>query len=86
MNSYEILSDPQKRQIYDQYGEEGLEGGAGMGGGMSAEDLFSQFFGGGGMGGMFGGGPGMANQGSKRVSSALCDFEPRRVRDEAMVC
>lgn len=66
-HSYEILSDPQKRQIYDQYGEEGLNGDAGMGGGMSAEDLFSQFFGGGGgMGGMFGGG-GMQQQGPKRV-------------------
>jgi DnaJ-class molecular chaperone len=65
---YEILSDPQKRQVYDQYGEEGLEGGAGMGGGMSAEDLFSQFFGGmgGGMGGMFSGGS-MQQQGPKRV-------------------
>lgn len=53
--AYEVLSDSQKRQIYDQYGEAGLEGGAG-GGGMAAEDLFAQFFGGGGgLGGMFGG-------------------------------
>ncbi|KAK3337143.1 hypothetical protein B0T19DRAFT_411638 [Cercophora scortea] len=60
-HAYEILSDQQKRQIYDQYGEAGLEGGAGGGGGMAAEDLFAQFFGGGGggfgggLGGMFGG-------------------------------
>jgi DnaJ family protein A protein 2 len=69
--SYEILSDPDKRRIYDQYGEEGLNGDAGHGG-VSAEDLFSQFFGGGGMGGMggmFGGG--MQQQGPKRVCSNL---------------
>jgi len=66
-HAYEILSDPQKRQVYDQYGEEGLNGDAGMGAGMSAEDLFSQFFsGGGGMGGMFGGGSGVQQQGPKR--------------------
>jgi hypothetical protein len=41
-----------------------------MGGGVSAEDLFSQFFGGGGMGGMFGGG-GMQQQGPKRVCFPL---------------
>ncbi|RHZ47304.1 type I HSP40 co-chaperone YDJ1 [Aspergillus thermomutatus] len=63
--AYEILSDPQKRQLYDQFGEEGLEGGAG-GPGMGAEDLFAQFFGGGGaFGGMFGGG--MREQGPKKA-------------------
>lgn len=54
-HAYEILSDSQKRSIYDQYGEEGLENGGMGAGGMNAEDLFSQFFGGGG-GGFFGGG------------------------------
>jgi len=53
-HAYEILSDPQKRQVYDRYGEEGLNGDGGMGHGVSPEDLFSQLFG----GGMFGGGGG----------------------------
>jgi DnaJ family protein A protein 2 len=42
------LSNPEKRELYDQYGKKGLEGGGGMGG-MDPGDLFSQLFGGGGM-------------------------------------
>ncbi|KAJ1822320.1 Type I HSP40 co-chaperone [Coemansia sp. S610] len=54
-HAYEVLSDTQKRQVYDQYGEAGLSGDMGGGmGGMDPNDLFSQFFG----GGMFGGGGG----------------------------
>jgi DnaJ homolog subfamily A member 2 len=58
-HAYDVLSDEQKRNVYDSYGEEGLNGDGGMGGGGSAEELFAQFFGGGLGGGMFGGGPSM---------------------------
>jgi len=46
-NAYSILSDPEKRRIYDQYGEEGLKDGGNRGGG-GGWDIFQNFFGGGG--------------------------------------
>ncbi len=53
--AYEVLSDPNKRQRYDQYGHAGMGNGGGFsgfgGGGMSMDDIFSHFgdiFGGGG--------------------------------------
>ncbi len=50
--AYEVLSDSQKRQRYDQFGHQGVSGAGGFGrGGMNMEDIFSQFgdiFGGGG--------------------------------------
>lgn len=60
--AYEILSSPEKRQRYDQYGHQGSQGsGFGGGGSMNMEDIFSQFgdiFGGGFSGGFGGGGGG----------------------------
>ncbi|MGB8468247.1 MAG: molecular chaperone DnaJ [Candidatus Babeliales bacterium] len=55
--AYEVLSDTQKRQQYDQFGHAGLEGGAGGFHGQNASmddifdqfgDIFSELFGGGG--------------------------------------
>ena len=49
--AYEVLSNPEKKQRYDQYGHAGLGGASGgFGGGMSMDDIFSQF------GDIFGGG------------------------------
>ncbi|MCP4112315.1 MAG: molecular chaperone DnaJ [Desulfobacteraceae bacterium] len=40
--AYEVLRDPQKRSIYDQYGHQGLEG-SGFSGFRGFEDIFSSF-------------------------------------------
>ncbi|KAL3620247.1 hypothetical protein CASFOL_035159 [Castilleja foliolosa] len=51
-HAYEVLSDPEKREIYDQYGEDALkEGMGGGGGGHDPFDIFSSFFGGSPFGG-----------------------------------
>jgi len=55
--AYEILSNPDKRARYDRYGHQGVgnnSGGGFSGGGMSMDDIFSQF--GDIFGGAFGGG------------------------------
>ncbi|KAJ6345001.1 hypothetical protein OIU78_007811 [Salix suchowensis] len=50
--AYEVLSDPEKRGIYDQYGEEALKEGMGGGGaGHNPFDIFESFFGGNPFGG-----------------------------------
>eukprot|EP00184_Porphyridium_aerugineum_P008634 CAMPEP_0184692572 /NCGR_PEP_ID=MMETSP0313-20130426/995_1 /TAXON_ID=2792 /ORGANISM="Porphyridium aerugineum, Strain SAG 1380-2" /LENGTH=415 /DNA_ID=CAMNT_0027150411 /DNA_START=179 /DNA_END=1426 /DNA_ORIENTATION=- len=62
-HAFEILSDPEKKEIYDRFGEEGLKEGAG-GGGMDANDIFEAMFGGGIFGGA--GGSGRRSRGPKK--------------------
>jgi len=65
-HAYEVLSDPDKRSVYDARGEAGLNEAGGMGG-MDPQDLFSQLFGG---GGFFGGG-GPSRQSGPRKTKDL---------------
>ncbi len=74
--AYEVLSNAEKKQRYDQFGHAGSQGGFGGGyggGGMNMEDIFSQFgdvFGGGGgspFDSFFGGGGQQRGGGGRRV-------------------
>ena len=77
--AYDVLSNPEKRSRYDQFGHAGVSGAAGNGGpfggfggeGMSMDDIFSMFgdiFGGrgGGFGGGFGGFSGFGGGGGSQ--------------------
>eukprot|EP00850_Spirogloea_muscicola_P009069 SM000050S16994 [mRNA] locus=s50:342576:344951:+ [translate_table: standard] len=65
--AYEVLSDAEKREIYDQYGEDALKEGMGGGGGMhNPFDIFESFFGSGGGGHPFGGGGGSGRRRQRR--------------------
>lgn len=65
--AYEVLSNPEKKQKYDQYGHAGLGNASGFGGGsMNMDDIFSHF--GDIFGDMFGGGYSSRGQRSRRVN------------------
>ncbi len=75
--AYEVLSNPDKKARYDQFGHAAFQGGGGFGGGgMNMDDIFSQFgdifgsaFGGGGGGG-FSGFSGFGGGGQPRVKGS----------------
>ncbi len=69
--AYEVLSDPQKKAKYDQYGHQAFDGAGGFGGGhggMNMDDIFSQF--GDIFGGAFGGGFGGNAGGQRRMKGS----------------
>jgi len=71
--AYEVLSDPNKKSRYDQFGHGAFEGGGFGGGGMNMDDIFSQFgdiFGGAFGGGGFSGFGGFGGGGQRRVKGS----------------
>ena len=71
--AYEVLSDDQKKQAYNQYGFAGTKGFDGVGGYENFEEMFS----GGGLGGLLGDffGNNFAGQGSARRSNNGSDIQ-----------
>lgn len=80
--AYSVLSDPEKKARYDQFGHAGLSnsGGGFQNTGDIFEhfgDIFSEFFGGGGFGGFggFGGGGGRSSRGSRGTPGEDLGYE-----------
>ncbi|MCX6988362.1 MAG: molecular chaperone DnaJ [Chlamydiae bacterium] len=72
--AYEVLSDDQKKQVYDQYGADALKGGASMGGGhpggfSSMEEALRTFM------GAFGGGGGGGGGGNETIFDSFFGFD-----------
>jgi DnaJ-class molecular chaperone len=78
--AYTVLSDPEKRPIYDKYGADGVQQMEGGGQSADPSDIFERMFGGmgggmGGMGGMFGERPRRQQQQQKRASRATAHVD-----------
>jgi chaperone protein DnaJ len=69
-HAYDVLSNAEKRQMYDNYGEAGLNGEGGMGG-AGAEDLFANLFG----GAFFGGAGAGRSRGPRRTEDMAFNLQ-----------